>query len=328
MSQDTFRQAQDRLFVGIDVSNRWLDVATRPATRQFRVANDDAGICEIITALCELEVALVVVEATGGLESPLVAGLGVAGVSVAVINPRQARDFAKATGRLAKTDAIDALALAHFAEAVRPQVRELPDEQTQQLSALLSRRQQVVEMLVAEKNRLKRAIKPVHRYIKDHIAFLEQELSEVDTELKDAIQQSPLWKEKEDLLRGVPGIGPVSCATLLSELPELGKLNNKQIAALVGVAPLNRDSGTYRGKRKVWGGRRSVRRTLYMATLVATRSNPVIKAFYERLLGAGKPKKVALTACTRKLLTILNAMVRDGSNWNVHRYLSQIPADS
>jgi transposase len=241
MSQDTF--------VGIDVSNRWLDFAIRPATKSLRVANEDTGISEIIEALAEFEVKLVVVEATGGLESPLVAALGVAGVPVAVINPRQARDFAKATGRLAKTDAIDALVLASFAEAIRPQVRELASEQTQQLSALLSRRQQVVEMLVSEKNRLKRAIRPVQRRIKEHIAFLERELAEVDKELGNAIKESPLWQEKVDLLRGVPGIGPVSCATLLGELPELGKLTN---TALVGVAPLNRDSGAFRGKRKVW----------------------------------------------------------------------------
>lgn len=257
MSQDTF--------IGIDVSNSWLDVATRPCSHALRVANNDAGISEIIAMLSELEVTLVVVEATGGLESPLAAGLSVEGLPVAVVNPRQVRDFAKATGKLAKTDALDAEVLAHFAEAVRPQVRQLADEQTQQLSALLNRRQQVVQMLTAEKNRLKRAIKPVQRRLKAHIAFLEKELDEVDAELSDAIRQSPVWREKEDLLRSVPGIGPVASITLLSGLPELGRLDNKQIAALVGIAPLNRDSGSYRGKRKVWGGRKRVRHALYMA---------------------------------------------------------------
>jgi len=320
MSKDTF--------VGIDVSNPWLDVATRPATKQLRVSNDAAGISEIVSILSEQGPELVVVEATGGLESPLVAALSVGGLPVAVVNPRQVRDFAKATGKLAKTDALDAEVLAHFAEAVKPQVRELADEKAQHLSALLARRQQLIQMLTAEKNRLKRATKPVQCRLKAHIAYLDKELDEVDSELSDAIKESPLWREKENILRSVPGIGPVSSATLLSGLPELGRISNKQIAALVGVAPLNRDSGTYRGKRKVWGGRKRVRRTLYMAALVASRSNPVIRVFYERLLEAGKAKKVALTACMRKLLIILNAMIRKSTLWDEHRYVSQVQTSS
>ena len=316
MSNDTF--------VGIDVSNRWLDVAIQPGAHQSRHesrhANDNGGISEIVTLLCDYSLKCVVMEATGGLESSLAAALSVAKLPVVVVNPRQVRDFAKATGRLAKTDAIDALVLAHFAEAVRPQIRPVADEQSRELSALLARRQQVVGMLVAEKNRLKRAIRPVQKSLKTHIAFLERELKDVDRELKDAIRKSPVWRDKENLLRSVPGIGDVTSITLLSALPELGSLGRKQIAALVGVAPLNRDSGTYRGKRRVWGGRSRVRSALYMATLVATKHNVVIRTFYERLVGAGKAKKVALTACMRKLLTILNCMLRDGSRWDEHRF--------
>ena len=315
MSKDTF--------VGIDVSKDWLDVATRPATKQLRVANDDAGITEVVSELVEQSVTLVVIEATGGLESCVVASLSVAGIEVAVVNPRQVRDFAKSTGRLAKTDVLDSEVLAHFADAIRPQVRELPDEEAKELSALVARRTQVIQMIVSEKNRLKRTVKPVARRLKAHIAYLESELKDIDSELKQTIRNSPLWKAKEDLLKSVPGIGPVSSTTLISGLPELGRLDRKQIAALVGVAPLNRDSGTFRGRRTVWGGRRRVRAVLYMAALVASRSNPVIKAFYDRLLAAGKAKKVALTACMRKLLTILNSMVRNGTQWDQHRYLSQ-----
>ena len=310
-------------FIGIDVSNNWLDVATRPATKQLRVANDEQGIAEIITRFGEDEVKLVVVEATGGLESPLVATLTVGGLPVAVVNPKHVRDFAKAIGRLAKTDAIDAEVLAHFAEAVKPKITEVADEKAQQLSALLARRQQLIQMLTAEKNRLKRAVRPVQGHLKAHIAYLEQELKDVDSELGEAIiKGSPLWQEKESLLRSVPGIGPVSSITLLSGLPELGKLTGKEIASLVGVAPLNRDSGSFRGRRKVWGGRRKVRQSLYMAALVASRTNPVIKAFYDRLVGSGKDKKVALTACMRKLLIILNSMVRKGTYWDERRSLS------
>lgn len=313
----------DNTFAGIDVSNNWLDVATRPATVQFRAANDDSGIADIISMLSELSVALVVVEATGGLESPVVASLSVAGIPVAVVNPRQARDFAKATGRLAKTDAIDAEALAHFAEAVRPRVKPLADEKAQELEALVARRQQITGMLVAEKNRLKKAVRLVQEDVRGHIAFLEGRLASVDAQMKDAIRNSPVWKAKEDLLKTVPGIGPVVSATLISGLPELGSLDRKQISSLVGVAPLNRDSGSYRGKRTIWGGRKAVRHALYMAALSASRSNPVIRDFYERLVGAGKAKKVALTACMRKLLTMINSMVKYGTGWGEHRGCSR-----
>ena len=254
-------------------------------------------------------------EATGGLESAVAGELVAAGLEVTVVNPRQVRDFARATGRLAKTDAIDAGMLARFGEAVQPEARALPDAQTQELRGLVARRRQVVAMLTAECNRLPRATKRVRPQIKSHIAWLRRQLDSLDQELAALVQTSPLWRARENLLSSVPGIGPVTATCLLAELPELGRLNRKQIAALVGVAPHNRDSGTYRGKRSVWGGRAPVRASLYMATLVATRFNPVIKIFYDRLCAAGKPKKVALTACMRKLLTILNRMLNTQSPW-------------
>jgi transposase len=243
-------------------------------------------------------------------------------VPVAVVNPRQVRDFAKAIGRLAKTDAIDAEVLAHFAARVRPEPRPMASQESQELSALLAHRRQVVEMLVAEKNRLRRALGPVRTSLTEHIQFLEKELEDLGRELRDAIEKSPLWRERDDLLKGVPGVGPVVSRTLLSALPELGRLNRKQVAALVGVAPLNRDSGAFRGKRMVWGGRSRVRQALYRATLVATKHNPLIRTFYERLLAAGKVKKVALVACMRKLLTILNAMLKHRTPWQDHRALN------
>jgi transposase len=259
---------------------------------------------------------LIVVEATGGLEQPLVAALQVAELPVAVVNPRQARDFAKATGQLAKTDQLDADNLAHFGQAVKPEPRRLPDEQTQLLAALLTRRRQLVEMMTAERNRLKSAPTVTAERITKHIDWLQSELVEVDQELGQQLQQSEPWQAKADLLQSTPGIGPITTYTLLAELPELGQLNRKQIAALVGVAPLNNDSGQKRGRRIIWGGRASVRTTLYMATLTAVQHNPTIKAFYKHLLEAGKPKKVALTAALRKLLTILNTMVKNNSHWN------------
>jgi transposase len=246
---------------------------------------------------------------------PLAGALAAAGMPVAVVNPRQARDFAKATGKLAKTDPLDARVLAHFAAAVLPMPRPLPDTTAQRLTALLTRRRQLVEMLTSEKNRLLTAQTPVRERIVAHISWLEQELTDVNTDLRKSIQQSPIWTEKDILIQSTPGIGPVVSATLLAQLPELGTLNRKQIAALVGIAPLNRDSGKYRGRRAIWGGRAAVRAALYMGTLVATRCNHVIRAFYERLCAAGKPKKVALTACMRKLLTILNAMVKHVTPW-------------
>ena len=305
------------VFVGIDVSKERLDVATCPAKEKWAFGNDGPGIASLVERLEALQPAVVVLEATGGLQLPLAAALGVARLPVAVVNPRQVRDFARATGKLAKTDAIDAQVLAQFAQAVRPTLRPLPDAATQELSALLARRHQVVEMLTAERNRLERALPPVGPRLQAHILWLKRELAELDEELGHTLRQSPLWREKEDLLRSVPGVGPVLTFTLLARLPELGTLSGRQVAALVGVAPLNRDSGTLRGRRTVWGGRSQVRATLYMATLVAARFNPVIRAFYKRLCAAGKPKKVALTACMRKLLTILNAMLKHGTPWQV-----------
>jgi transposase len=280
------------------------------------VEHNDAGISQVVQRLQALAPALVVLEATGGQELPLVAALALQDIPLAIVNPRQVRDFAKALGKLAKTDGLDAGVLALFAERVRPTPRPLPDAQGQVLGALLARRRQLVAMCTAEKNRLGPALPRVKPGIKTHIHWLEQELAKLEEDLSQMLRQSPLWREKEDLLRSVPGVGPVLTLTLLAELPELGTLDRHQIAALVGVAPLNRDSGTWRGKRTVWGGRGQVRAALYMATLVASRFNPVIRAFYRRLLAAGKPKKLALTACMRKLLCILNAMVKHGHPWN------------
>ena len=302
-------------YIGIDVSQGWLDVALQPGGEAWRATNDEPGIAGLIDRLRALQPTAVILEATGGIELPVTGALLAAGLPAAVVNPRQVRDFARATGRLAKTDAIDAQVLARFGEAVRPELRPLPDEATQELAALVARRRQLIEMLTAEKNRLRLAARAVRRDIQQHIRWLERRLSDLDGDLAQQVRSSPRWREQDDLLRSAPGIGPVSSVTLLAQLPELGQLNRKEIAALVGVAPLNRDSGTLRGRRKVWGGRAHVRAALYMATLVGTRHNPVLKTFYERLLAAGKPKKVALTACMRRLLTILNAMVRTETSW-------------
>lgn len=303
-------------FVGVDVAKSQLDVAVRPTGEEWRASNDEPGIAQVVERLRGLSPELVVLEATGGLEVPLACALGAAGLPVAVVNPRQVRDFARATGKLAKTDRLDARVLAHFAQAVHPPPRPLPDAQAQVLAALLDRRRQVVGMLTAEKNRFQAAPTPVREDIHAHIAWLEERLAKLDADLEDTLRQSPLWREKEDLLRRVPGVGRVLTLTLLVELPELGALNRKQIAALAGVAPLNRDSGLLRGKRTVWGGRARLRAALYMATLVATRYNPVIQAFYLRLCAAGKAKKVALVACMRKLLVILNAMLKHRTRWH------------
>jgi transposase len=303
--------------VGIDVAKDRLDVAQRPGTEVWWVTNDDRGIADLVARLRALRPTLVVLEATGGIELPVVGALAAAGLPVVVVNPRQTREFARATGRLAKTDAIDAQVLARFAEAVRPALRPLPDAATQQLSGLVARRRQVIEMLTAEKNRLRTAAPAVRDHIKEHILWLEGSLSDLDSELGQVIHSSNIWRAQDDLLQSTPGVGTVLSTTLLAHLPELGTLNRKEIAALVGVAPLNRDSGTMRGRRTVWGGRSDVRTALYMAALAATRFNPVIRAFYQRLEAAGKPKKVALTACMRKLLTILNAMMRHQTRWQI-----------
>jgi len=302
-------------YVGINVSKSHLDVAVIPVREVWRTTNDEEGIAELKERLAAHSPALVVLEATGGYELPVAAALGAVDLCVAMVNPRQVRDFARATGRLAKTDVLDAQVLAHFAQRVQPIPRPMPEAQSQKMAALLARRRQVMEMLVAEKQRLRMTVPRIRPNLKGHIAWLEQTLRELDRNLGQMVQQSPLWRVQEDLLRGVPGVGPNLTFTLLANLPELGTLHRRQIAALVGVAPLNRDSGTLRGKRSVWGGRATVRATLYMATLAATRFNPIIRVFYQRLLAAGKAKKVALTACMRKLLTILNAMVKHRTPW-------------
>ena len=283
--------------------------------QRWTLPYDQTGIEGLIPQIVDLEPALVLLEATGGLELPLVAALAAAALPVVVVNPRQVRDFAKATGTLAKTDTLDAGVLAHFADAVRPEVRPLKDAETQVLNSLTARRHQVMTMLVSEKNRLGTAIGAVSPRIEAHIAWLEQELSDLDKGLRQTLRRSPVWREKDDLLRTVPGVGEQISLTLLANLPELGTLNRWQIAALVGVAPYNRDSGTLRGKRAVWGGRSRVRAVLYMGALVASRHNPAIRDFYQRLLAAGKPKKVALVASMRKLLVILNGMLKHGSPW-------------
>jgi transposase len=303
------------LFIGIDVAKAQLEFACRPSGETGTVPNADEGIRELVTRCQALTPTLMVLEATGGYEAALVAALATAGLPVVVANPRQVRDFAKATGQLAKTDALDAQVLALFAERVRPMPRPLPDAAIQALDALLTRRRQLVEMLTAEGNRLLIARSAVRRDLQQHIRFLERRLREADDDLHTAVKASPAWRVKDDLLQSVPGVGRVVSLTLLAELPELGRLSHKEIAALVGVAPLNRDSGTLRGKRLVYGGRAPVRAVLYMAALVASKCNPVIRAFYLRLRAAGKPAKLALTACMRKLLTILNAIARDGTPW-------------
>lgn len=304
-----------RPFVGIDVSKEHLDVALLPSAAQRRVTNDEAGITELAQWLLQSEPELIVMEATGGYQSGCVAALAQAGLPVVVVNPRQVRDFAKATGKLAKTDKIDAEVLALFAERVRPEMRPLPDAQQAALQAILTRRRQIVEMLVAEKNRSLMAAPAVRKSLRKHIRWLERELGGIEKELAAAIEASPIWRAKDDLLQSVPGVGKVLAATLQAELPELGKLSRTQVAALVGVAPLNRDSGAYRGRRTTWGGRARIRAVLYMATLSAAQSNPYIQTFYQRLVARGKPKKVAQVAAMRKMLIMLNALVRDGRHW-------------
>ena len=283
-------------------------------------SNGDAGIRHLVSRLQALKPAVVVLEATGGLELPLVAALAAKEAPVVVVNPRQVRDFAKATGKLAKTDALDAAVLAHFAEAVRPPIRPLRDAETQVLNSLTARRHQVMTMLLSEKNRLGAATTvAVRPSIEAHIAWLQRELDDLDKSLRETLRQSPVWREKDDLLRTVPGVGEQLSLTLLAHLPELGTLDRRQLAALVGVAPFNRDSDTLRGRRTVWGGRARIRPVLYMGALAASRYNPVIRDFYQRLVAAGKPKKLALTACMRKLLTILNSMLKHRSPWRAPR---------
>jgi transposase len=306
------------LYVGIDVAKHHLDVASRPASDTPRFPHTEGGLTDLVAWLTSKPPTLVVLEATGGYEADVAAALALAAIPVAVVNPRQVRDFARAVGRLAKTDGLDADVLAQFGEAVRPEPRPLPDAAQQALSALVTRRRQLVEMLVAEKNRLPLArAGRIRRDLQTHIHFLEQRLKEANDDLQQLLRESPLWRAAEQLLRSVPGIGPTTAAMLLADLPELGRLSHRAIAALVGVAPLNRDSGTRSGTRTIWGGRATVRGGLYMATLVATRRNPVIATFYRRLRDAGKPAKVARVAAMHKLLTILNAILRSQQPWTL-----------
>jgi transposase len=303
-------------FVGIDVSKEHLDIACRPDPRRWQVPNDSAGIAHCLAQLRPLKPALIVLEATGGWQDALVAALAVAKLPFAVVNPRQIRDFAKATGQLAKTDALDAGVIAHFAEAVHPTPRPLPDALTQQLDALVQRRRQLLEMLVAERQRLALAHPTIRDSLARHSDYLQRLIDESDAEISTLIRTTPAWRATDDVLRSAPGLGPVLSATLQAALPELGLLNQREIAKLVGVAPLNDDSGQRSGARHIRGGRAKVRTVLYMATLTATRYNPVINAFYHRLLARGKAHKVAMTAAMRKFLTILNAMVKTRTPWN------------
>ncbi len=306
-------------FIGIDVSKSHLDVAVYPSGEQHRWDNDDSGIEKLIKFVKSLPVALIVLESTGGYESLAASILSANALPVVVVNPRQVRSFAKATGKLAKTDQIDAHSIAHFASAVRPEQRQLKDEHMQLLTALNTRRRQIVSMLVAEKNRLYTAPKANQKNISQHIKWLEKNLDQIDKDIQKQIRNSPIWRENDDILRSYKGIGSVSSTTLLSDLPELGKLGSKKIAALAGLAPFNCDSGQYRGRRRIWGGRSHVRKTLYMATISAKRFNPQIKAFYDRLTDSGKPHKVAMTACMRKMLITLNAMLKNKTYWS-HEY--------
>ena len=301
--------------VGIDVSKARLDVALRPSGQRLAVSNDARGISRLVKLLVSIQPECVLLEATGGYELKLLERLLEKSLPAVVVNPRQVREFARASGRLAKTDTIDAAVLAHYAEVMDPQLRKLPDAQTRKLRALLTRRRQLLVMMVAEGNRSTHALDVVRRGIALTLRCLKKEVARIDRELAQFIRESPAWRKKAELLRSVPGIGPVASATLLGHLPELGTLGRKKIAALVGVAPFNRDSGTMRGRRAIWGGRSPVRAVLYMSTLVAIGRNPIIRAYYRRLVAAGKPGKVALVACARKLIVILNALLHTESPW-------------
>lgn len=306
----------DKPSIGIDVAKATLDAYVHPSGARFRVANDDAGIKTLLEQLKPFPQATVILEATGGLEFRAAAALASTGFPIAIVNPRQVRDFARAMGRLAKTDPIDAEILALFGDRVRPEPRPISDAALRSLEAHVARRRQLVDMITAESNRLGQATDPdIRKQIKRHITWLQHELKSVDTDLGDAIRHSPIWRAKDQLIQSAPGVGRITSFTLLAQFPQLGTLRGKQAAALVGVAPFNVDSGTLRGRRHIWGGRASIRSVLYMATLSAVRYNPVLAEFYQRLLRAGKAKKLALVACSRKLLVILNAMLRDHRPW-------------
>jgi transposase len=306
---------ETKVFVGVDVSKDSLDVAIGPQKDIITFANEQKGVDALVKKLSRIDPQLTVFESTGGYELLAVSSLAEAGLAVVIVNPRQVRNFAKATGILAKTDAIDARVIAHFAQAVKPEVRQLKDRATSELTALVTRRRQIIAMIVAENNRLKLANKRNKKDIKDHIQWLQRRLDKLETDIDKMIQSSPIWRCKDDILQSVPGIGPVTSASLICDLPELGVLSPKKIAILAGLAPLNCDSGKYKGRRRIWRGRASVRSGLYMATLAAIRCNPAIKGFYQRLIAAGKCHKVAATACMRKLLIIVNAMLRDQTLW-------------
>ena len=306
---------EEKVFVGVDVSKDNLEVAIGTQKDIITFSNDQKGVDSLVKKLRRIDAQLIVFESTGGYELLAASCLAEAGLAVVIVNPRQVRNFAKAAGILAKTDAIDARVIARFAEAVKPEVRPLKDHQTSELTALVTRRRQIIEMIVAERNRLKLANKRNKKDIKDHIQWLQKRLDKIETDIGKMIQSSPIWRCKDDILQSVPGIGPITSATLICDLPELGVLSPKKIAMLAGLAPLNCDSGKFKGRRRIWGGRGSVRSILYMATLAAIRCNPAIKGFYQRLIAAGKCHKVAATACMRKLLIIVNAMLRDQTLW-------------
>jgi transposase len=311
------------MFVGIDISKEQLDVAVHERKERWQFGRDEKGLVALVEHLKRFDqpITLVALEATGGLERDVAVALAVARIPSAVVNPRQVRDFARATGKLAKTDTIDAAVLAHFAAAVQPAVQVLADKEALALEARVTRRNQVVQMLVAEKNRratliVQQTANPaIVKSIQTHIDWLDEQIKELDDDIDDQIKKSPIWREKDDLLQSVPGVGPVTSRTLLSYVPELGKLDRKEIAALIGLAPFNQDSGQASGRRAIWGGRAKVRNVLFMAAIAAVRCNPVLRTFYARLKAAGKPSRVAITATMRKLLTALNAIVRDRVPW-------------
>ena len=308
--------SQENVFVGIDVSKVQLDVAVIPSSGREVFAHTEEGLGRLVERLKLLSPALIVLEATGGLEMDVVAALLTGDLPVVVANPRQVRDFAKATGRLAKTDVLDAHILARFAESVRPEIRPLKSAESQDLSALVARRRQILEMITAETNRLRTAPACTRKNLEAHIAWLKRCLQELDKELGQAIRKSPVWREKDAILKSTPCVGQVLSTTLLADVPELGLITGKEVSALVGVAPLNCDSGQFRGRRRVWGGRAHVRTVLYMSTLAGIRCNPVLRSFYQRLRLAGKEHKVAMTACMRKLIVTLNAMMKNHSYWS------------
>lgn len=310
------RTSESGLYVGIDVSKKGLDVDSYPASFPMQFPNDEAGRQQLCTRLLELAPRGVIVEATGGLETALVGVLAMAGLAVVVINPKQGRDFAKAIGVLAKTDTVDARVLARFGEAVKPACRPIKDGELRQLEEVLTRRRQLVDMVTAEQNRKHQASPRMAKEIEEHLQWLKRRIQGTDNDLGNAIKSSPIWQTKANLLDSIPGVGKVTVCTLLSQLPELGTLNRRQISALVGVCPYSRDSGAYRGKRRIWGGRAAVRSVLYMATLVAIRFNSRLRQVYERLLAAGKLKKVAIVACMHKMLIIMNAMLRNNTAWS------------